>query len=76
MSPSLMSPGAVDWRMNTALVSGGPGEVVKGHGEKGREHTVFISHTLTNRNTGLLVRVVEAHGLCEFNAESVSHELS
>ncbi len=61
--PSLISPGAVDCKMNTREKL-----AEFGADERERVRTIFVSHTLAYSNARLLVRVVQTHGLCELDS--------
>lgn len=85
ITPSLISPGAVDWRMKTVshtsqtLELGRLRRRILGSRRSLLEiqavvelgyHTIFISHALANRHRSLIVRVLQAHHSSELRAKS------
>jgi len=77
MRPSLISPGAVDWRTNT--VEGRLGKFgfwqgwckVLGLEEVWWKRTILVSDGLADGDRGFLVRRLEHQDLCQFDSESI-----
>ena len=66
MRPSLMSPGAVDWKMKTAAGSGRSAGCVLSFV---LEHklAILISHGFAYCHTGFVVRIIQTHSLCSLS---------
>lgn len=69
MSPSFISLGFVDWRMNTV----GETLVRKKHSVQSQKEnrTIFVANTFTYRHTRFLIRVLKDQDLGHFNPQSV-----